>query len=320
MSRVDLNLLTALDALLTERSITGAARRLNLSVSAMSRTLTRLRAATGDRLLLQAGRTLVLTPYAEQLSQRLPGLTREAQALLSPADHTFEVATLEQSFTLRAGEGFIDLLGAPLMKRIHRTAPGVRLCFTPKPDWDAQPLREGTVDLEIGTVRTTAPEIRTRLLFRDRYVGVCRLGHPNMSGTGISAEDWTTCGHVATSRIKDGVSPVDAALEAQGLRRKVLMVVPSYTSAMQLARHSDLLAVIPHSCLGNPFTPDHAAANGLQGFELPVLTPAFDVSAIWHPRLDRDPAHRWLRAEVLELCLAAYPREPNAADSLQSIR
>jgi DNA-binding transcriptional LysR family regulator len=310
MLRVDLNLLTALDALLTERSVTGAARRLNLSVSAMSRTLTRLRATTGDRLLVQAGRTLVLTPYAEQLGQRIPALVREAEAALSPADHRFDSAALEQSFILRAGEGFIDLLGAALMERIHRAAPGVQLCFTPKPNWDAQPLREGTVDLEIGTVRTAAPEMRTRLLFRDRYVGVCRIGHPFLDGTGITVERWAACGHVVTSRTGEAGSPADTALESLGLQRKVLMVVPAYTSAMQLARHSDLLCVIPRSCLGNPFTPDHATSNGLQCFELPVPTPAFNVSAIWHPRLDQDPAHRWFRAEVLEVCLAAYPREP----------
>jgi DNA-binding transcriptional LysR family regulator len=280
MSRVDLNLLTALDVLLTERSITGAARRLNLSVSAMSRTLTRLRTATGDRLLLQAGRSLVLTPYAEQLSQRLPALTREAQALLSPADHAFDATTLEQRFTVRAGEGFIDLLGVPLMNRIQRVAPGVQLCFTPKPDWDAQPLREGVIDLEIGTVRTTAPEIRTRLLFRDHYVGVCRPGHPLVGSTGFDVAHWAACGHVVTARGQDVTGAVDAALEALGLRRKVAMVVPSFTSAMQVARYSDLLATIPHSCLGNPFTPDHAAANGLHYFELPVHTAAFNVSAI----------------------------------------
>ena len=190
MSRVDLNLLTALDALLSERSVTGAARRLNLSVSAMSRTLMRLRAATGDRLLLQAGRTLVLTPYAEQLSQRIPALAREAEAALSRAEHRFDVATLEQRFTVRAGEGFIDLLGAALMDRIHRAAPGVQIRFAPKPDWNVQPLREGVIDLEIGIVRTSAPEVRTRLLFRDRYVGVCRIGHPLLDDAGISLARW----------------------------------------------------------------------------------------------------------------------------------
>ena len=163
MPRVDLNLLTALDALLTERSVTGAARRLNLSVSAMSRTLARLRTVTGDQLLLQAGRALVPTPYAERLSLRLPRVAREAEAMLRPPEHRFDAATLEHSFAVRAGEGFIDLLGAALMARIGRAAPGVQIRFLPKPDWDAQPLRDGTIDLEIGTVRTSAPEMVTRL-------------------------------------------------------------------------------------------------------------------------------------------------------------
>ncbi|RQM43979.1 LysR family transcriptional regulator [Paraburkholderia bannensis] len=310
MSRVDLNLLTALDALLTERSVTGAAQRLNLSVSAMSRTLARLRAATGDRLLLQAGRSLVLTPYAEQLSQRVQDLAREAEAALSPPEDRFDVATLERSFTVRAGEGFIDLLGAALIGRINRAAPGVQLRFVPKPDWDPQPLRDGTIDLEIGTVRTEAPEILTRLLLRDRYVGVCCLGHPILSGIGVSVSRLVEFGHVMAARPGEAANPLDAALAKCGAQRRVTMIVPSYTNAMQVVRRSELLAVVPHSCLGNVFTPDYAASNGLQCFELPVPTSAFNVSAIWHPRLDNDPAHHWLRTEVLQVCLTAYPPPP----------
>jgi DNA-binding transcriptional LysR family regulator len=303
MVNIDFNLLIALEALLSERSVTGAARRLGLSVSAMSRTLTRLREATGDRLLLQAGRTLVLTPYAEQLNQQVPALSRDIQAVLRPTDRQCDPATLERSFTIRAGEGFVDLAGAALMKRIHNAAPGVRLNFVPKVDWDAQPLRDGAIDLEIGTVKTTAPEIRTRLLFRDRYIGVCRKRHPVLDADAMDAATYAAADHVAASR----PTPVDAALAALGLKRKIMMTVAGYTQAMQVARHSDLLAIIPHSCLGNAFIPDHAAANGLQSFELPVQTPAFNVSAIWHPRLDRDPAHVWLRNEILALCQTGYP-------------
>jgi DNA-binding transcriptional LysR family regulator len=315
MTRVDFNLLTALDALLTERSVTAAARRLDLSVSAMSRTLMRLRAATGDRLLIQAGRSLVLTPYAEQLSERVPALVRETEALLSPPEHRFDVATLERSFAVRAGEGFIDVLGAALMERISRAAPRVQLRFVPKPDWDAQPLRDGTIDLEIGTVRTSAPEIMTRLLFRDRYVGVCRPDHPILRGLGVSVERWLEFGHVLAARSGEASNAVDVALADCGMQRRITMVVPSFTSAMQVARRSDLLAVIPHSCVGNAFAPDHAAANGLQWFELPVSTVAFNVSSIWHPRVDHDPAHRWLRAEILAVCVAA---SPPAADSVSA--
>lgn len=303
MVNIDFNLLIALEVLLSERSVTGAARRLGLSVSAMSRTLTRLRDATGDRLLLQAGRTLVLTPYAEQLNQQVPALSRDIQAVLRPTDRQCDPATLERSFTVRAGEGFVDLAGAALMKRIYKAAPGVQLNFVPKVDWDAQPLRDGAIDLEIGTVKTTAPEIRTRLLFRDRYIGVCRKGHPILDAGAVDAAAYATADHVAASR----PTPVDAALAALRLKRKIMMTVAGYTHAMQVARHSDLLAIIPHSCLGNAFIPDHAAANGLRSFELPVQTPAFNVSAIWHPRLDRDPAHVWLRNEIFALCQTAYP-------------
>lgn len=316
MSRVDLNLLIALDALLSERSVTRAALRLDLSVSAMSRTLARLRAATGDRLLLQAGRTLVLTPYAEQLSQRIPALVREAEAALGRADPRLEIATLEQRFTVRAGEGFVDLLGAALIERVRQAAPGVQLRFAPKPDWNAQPLRVGNVDLEIGIVKTSAPEVRTRLLLRDRYVGVCGVGHPLLIDGHVSLERWVAYPHVAISRTGQADDPVDAALELSELQRHVPIVVPSYTSAIQLARQSDLLAVVPHSCLGNAFLPDYAAANGVRPFELPLRVPAFNVSAIWHPRLDRDPAHRWFRAEVSAVCSAAYSHAyPHMADS-----
>jgi len=319
MSRVDLNLLTALNALLSERSVTSAAQRLHLSVSAMSRTLARLRTVTGDRLLLQAGRSLVLTPYAEQLRERLPALTREAEALLKPPEYRFDAAALEHSFVVRAGEGFIDLLGAALMDRISCAAPGVQIRFTPKPDWDAQPLRDGTIDLEIGTVRTSAPEMLARLLFRDRYVGACRVEHPLLKSIGVSVESWLEFGHVLAARLAGESNPVDAALADRGVRRRVSMVVPSFGSAMQVARRSDLLAVIPHSCVGNTFAPDHAAANGLQWFELPVPTPGFNVSAIWHPRLDHDPAHRWLRADIAKLCLTAYPQDPISGTSLPNL-
>lgn len=307
MAGTNLNLLIALDALLSERSVTAAARRLGLSVSAMSRTLARLREVTGDKLLLRAGRSLVLTPHAEQLRLRVPGLARDAQAALSPPDHQFNSATLEQRFTVRAGEGFIDLLAPILLTRIDSAAPHVQIRFIPKQNWDAQPLREGEIDLEIGTVRTLAPELRTRLLIRDHYVVICRHGHPILDQTKISIESYAACKHVLVSRAGERNQFVDAALDMLGLQLNVRIVVPAYTAAMQIVRHSDLLALVPYSGLGNLFMPDHATSQGIRHFELPATIPPFSISSVWHPRLDQDPAHRWFRNEVLQVCLAAYP-------------
>jgi DNA-binding transcriptional LysR family regulator len=308
MQSVDLNLLVALDALLAERSVTGAARRLGLSPSAMSRTLARLRLATGDQLLVQAGRTLAPTPYAEELSGRVAALTRDAQAVLRPTVGRLDLASLEQTFTIRAGEGFVDLLSASLVAKITQAAPRVRIRFAPKPDKDARPLREGLIDLEIGVVGTSAPEVRTQLLFRDRFVGVCRVGHPLLADDNVTPERYAACNHVVASRRGEFVGPVDDALEQLSLKRAVVVVVPAYPNAMQIARNSDLVALVPHSCLGNALVIDHAANVGLQSFELPVRTPEIKIAAIWHPRVDDDPAHRWLRDAVMSVCQAAYPR------------
>jgi DNA-binding transcriptional LysR family regulator len=308
MSGVDLNLLVSLDALLAERSVTGAARRLGLSPSAMSRTLARLRQVTGDPLLVQAGRTLAPTPYAEALSGRVHALTREAQAVLRPSAGGLDLAALRQTFTIRAGEGFVELLSAPLVAAITSAAPHVRLRFVPKPDWDARPLREGLIDLEIGVLGTSAPEMRTQLLFRDRFVGVARIGHPLLRAARITAEDYAAGSHVVASRRGEFVQPVDAALQALGLARAVSLVVPGYPDAMRIVRCSDLLALVPRSCLGNALVADHATILGLTSFELPVPTPDFIISAIWHPRLDADPAQRWLRDTLASVCRKAYPQ------------
>ena len=153
MDDLDLNLLTALDALLAEAQRDGrAASRLGLSSSAMSRTLARLRAATGDPLLVRAGRGLVPTPRAAELRDRVHELARDARAVLRPHASHLDLATLERTFTIRAGEGFLDLFSAPLVAAVTAAAPQVRLRFAPKPDKDVRPLREGRVDLEIGVL------------------------------------------------------------------------------------------------------------------------------------------------------------------------
>lgn len=93
----------------------------------------------------------------------------------------------------------------------------------PKPDRDVQPLRDGTIDLEIGTVRTSAPEMLTRLLFRDRYVGACRLDHPLSSRTGVSLERGAGFGHGLTARPGEESNPVDAALAECGKQRRICL-------------------------------------------------------------------------------------------------
>ena len=308
MDNVDLNLLVALDVLLAEGSVTGAARRLGLSSSAMSRTLTRLRAATGDPLLVRAGRGLVPTPHAAELRGRVHELTRDVRAVLRPQNSHVDVAALELTFTIRASEAFLEFLSGPVVTAVTQAAPRIRLRFAPKPDKDARPLREGLIDLEIGLLGTSAPEIRTQFLFYDRYVGVARAGHPLLDGAEVTPERYAACRHVVASREGNVAEPIDSALQKLGLQRTIVVIVPGYPDAMRIARQSDLLTTVPRSCLGNTKASDTVATTGLESFELPLPVPEFKISAMWHPRMDADPVHRWLRETVMSVCRAAYSR------------
>lgn len=310
MKNVDLNLLAPLDVLLTERSVTKAAHRLGLSPSAMSRTLSRLRVATGDQLLVQAGRTLVPTPHAERLSESVREIARSALAVLQPATSTLNLDALERTFTIRANDGFVDVVGASLITAITEVAPHVNIRFVPKPDKDAEPLREGMIDLEIGVIGSAAPELKTRLLLCDRFVGICRAGHPVLAKPGVTAKRYAGYHHVVVSR-KPGLSgPVDDALGQMGLHRTIVMVVPTYANAIQVVRHSDILGLVP---LGNVAKSVPNSGPVVRHFELPVRTPEIKISAIWHPRLHADPAHLWLRETLLSVCKKAFPQKTSTS-------
>lgn len=304
MIEADLNLLVALDQLLAEKSVAAAARRLGLSASAMSRTLGRLREATGDPLLVRAGRNMVLTPYAEAIRERTHRALSEARAVLAPSTAELDLSTLERTFTLRANDGFVEAFGAALIAAALRAAPRVRLRFAPKPEKSARPLREGLVDLEIGVLGEMGPEIRLQALFRDRFIGVVRKGHALEhtldnsfeNRLEITAEEYAACDHVVATRSGKASGPVDEALAALGLQRNIAAVVSSFHSALAVARGSDLVALVPASFLNHQLQGAHAAA--FYPFELPVKTAGITVSQMWHPRCEVDPAHRWLRQLV----------------------
>ena len=296
MTSPDFNLLAALDAVLTEGSVAGAARRLKLSPSAMSRALARLRETTGDPLLVRAGRGLVPTPRALELRARVSQLVQETEAVLRPAEK-LDIGQLVRTFTLRTREGFVENFGAELIARVRAEAPGVRLCFMQKLDKDSLLLRDGSVDLETGIVANTmGPEVRTQALFRDRFVGVVRAGHSLADGA-VTPARYASGRHIAVSLKGHDKGPIDEALSPLGLTREIATVVGGFQTALALARKSDLVATVPERHTGT-------LRSGMHTFALPVPVSEFTVSLLWHPRLHADPAHRWLRELVLESCAA----------------
>lgn len=294
MALPDLNLLVVLDALLAEGSVAGAARRLRLSPSAMSRALGRVREATGDPLLVRAGRGLVPTPRAAELRERVRQIVEDAGSVLRPDDRV-DLGSLARTFTLRTSDGFVETFGPRLLSRVADEAPGVRLFFLQKTDKDSTPLRDGRVDLETGIIEAaTGPEVRSQALFRDRLVGVVREGHL-FSRRAITGEDWSQATHVVVSRsgLEDGA--VDRPFLPAWTQRRVATLVSGFAAALSLVRASDLVATVPDrhtsSLRDDVFT-----------FPLPLPSEAFTVSMLWHPRMDSDPAHRWLRGCVRQVC------------------
>lgn len=294
MAVPDLNLLVTLEVLLAEGSVAGAARKLRLSPSAMSRQLARLRATTGDPLLVRAGRGLVPTPRALELRSRVGRIVQDGAAVLSPAA-ALDLGKLSRTFTLRTSEGFVENFGPALIARIAMEAPGARLRFIAKPDKDSEALRDASVDLETGVIgETTGPEVRTQALFKDRFVGVVRKRHALAKGN-VTAARYAGGRHILVSRRGLDKGPIDDAMKKTGLERQIVTIVGGFAAALALARTTDLIASVPERHTGN-------MRDGLHSFPLPVATPSITLSMLWHPRLDADPAHRWLRGVVRDVC------------------
>src|SRR5918911_4876446 len=221
MSAPDLNLLITLEAVLAEESVARAAQRLHLSPSAMSRALARLRATTGDPLLVRAGRGLVPTPRALELRAQVSQLVQDAKVVLRPAER-LNLTQLVRTFTIRSREGFVENFGPALIARAGAEAPGVRLCFMQKPNKESTSLRDGTVDLEIGVVgKTTGPEVRSQALFRDRFIGVVRMGHPLSQGE-ITSARYASGRHISVSRRGRDKGPIYEAFKPPRLGRAIV--------------------------------------------------------------------------------------------------
>jgi len=293
----DLNLLYALDALLEEGSVAAAARRMNLSAPAMSRTLSRIRATVGDPILVKSGRGLTPTPRALALREEVRNAVEQSRQLLRPqAD--LDLSTLERSFNVRANDIYTGAFGQALIERVRAEAPLVRVRFSPENDSMEPVLRDGSVDIFITSLRPMGPDMHVQTMFTTRIVGLAREDHPIFS-IGITPQSVTAFDHISVSRLGKASGPIDTELAALGLSRRVSVVVPNSLAGIFMLRGTDLIVAVPDLM---------AAAAQRQGlkvraFTLFPLEPLVVVQS-WHPRYQNDAAHRWMRKIVREVCVA----------------
>lgn len=294
--KIDFNLIYALNLLLEEGSVNAAAEKMNLSAPAMSRILGRIREQFNDPIMVRAGRNLVPTPRALELKQQLGHIIAQAEALVEP-NGTFDPHTLERTFVIRANDIFIGALGGGLLEMLREMAPLSSLKFIAESDIDDDALRSGKVDLVIGSSRNWHPEIKAQSLFTSTFQALVREGHPIIGQ--VTPETLTDYPHISVSRRGLTQGPIDDALRDLGLVRKVALTLPGFHSAMMLTMKSDYILPLPRHVL-----------QGVSSINLPLveidlpleLESVFIVQA-WHPRLDRDPAHQWLRHTIKQYFL-----------------
>ncbi|MFI7407258.1 LysR family transcriptional regulator [Streptomyces sp. NPDC049627] len=287
--QLDLNLLAALDALLEEGSVAGAAERLHVTAPAMSRSLGRIRRTTGDQILVRTGRTMTPTPYAIAVREQVHELLQQVQGVLAPS-RELDLTTLERTFTLRWHDALVALSGPTLLAAVREQAPGVRVRFIAESSNDTPELRRGEVDLEANANRPTAPDIRAEQVAETQHVIVVRRGHPLTRVKTVTAARYAAAEHITVSRRGRLGNALDDALARLGLTRRVVASAPTEGAAFEFVRGSDLLVTAPESTARSA-----ATVLGLTLLPLPFELPSAVVYLSWHQRYDTDPAHVWLR-------------------------
>jgi DNA-binding transcriptional LysR family regulator len=289
--QLDLNLLTAFDALLEERSVSGAAERLHLSAPAVSRTLARLRRVTGDQILVRTGRTMTATPYAIAVHEEVHRLVQQAEAILEP-ERELDLTTLKRTFTLECHDAIAAAAGLGFVARAASEAPGVSLRLLAEAPTDTQDLRHGDVDLKIGADEPQLPEIRFETIGHDRLVVVMRRGHP-LAGRRLTLELFAGERHLIVSRRGRLQDPVDTELAKRGLARRVVAAAPTSTAALYFVARSDLLVAAPERVCAQMID-----VLDLRTVHHPLDLEQIPVNLVWHQRYETDHAHTWLREIV----------------------
>lgn len=283
-----------LQILLEEQSVTRAAKRLRVSEAATSRHLATLRTLFGDPLLVLSGRKLIATPFATEILGRVQTVLAEAEALISErAD--LDLTRMAPLFTIRSRDLFIGTFSSAIMENLRKACPRCQIVFSPETeDSVGDALRRGTIDLYIGATEDLPPEIKKQTLFQTKFEGVVRAGHPILEQE-ITPQTLIAYDHISVSRKGRALGPIDAILAKEyGLERRIALVVPDHYAMIEIMRETDMILPLPDIVTRRlPLE-----AIGARTFAFPFPLPELVSFQAWHPRLDKDPVHRWLRKTI----------------------
>lgn len=288
---IDLNLLVVLQALLAERHVSKAAKRINLSQPALSNALERLRVLFDDPILIRHGNRFALSPKAERLVGPLNEVLAGVEAVVGLTPQP--LSEIRQTVTLTSGDYALAGLLPDLWQWLKVNAPhlSVHAKPWPGPDVALRMVVEGTCDLLVAPLEPLPAKLHSLRLSRSDFVGIARPDHPILERPSLTA--FRASRHVIVS--SDGLFPsrIDLALRRQGIARDIGMLVPSHMLVAGIVANSDLLGVVPDGLAER--------RADIAKFQLPFELPGFDAGIVWHERSARDVAITGLRDGIKEL-------------------
>jgi len=295
LRKLDLNLLIALDVLITEASVTKAAERLNMSQSAMSYSLKRLRIILNDDILIRTSREMEVTPYARQISDRVRQILIEIQSALLEKE-AFNPATAKSTFKIAASDYVEATIGINLIQQLTTQAPGIRIRITNlNKETVMNALDENLIDLIINARLPLKSWHVERNLYREEFVCVVRSDD---ALTELSMEDYIRRSHLLVSMRDDFQGAGDEILERQQQSRQVIWSTPHFMAMPFLLANSDCVALLPRR-----MAQQCAKAMDLKLLPPPIEMEGFTVSMIWHQRNTNRLQHQWLRDQIFEAAL-----------------
>jgi DNA-binding transcriptional LysR family regulator len=296
LSAIDLNLLVAFEALYTEQSVTVAAQRIHVGQPAMSSSLGRLRQLFADDLFIRIGREMKPTAKAEAIApQLLAALNIIRTTLANP--QSFEPASLQTAFAIATSDYIANLILPKMLEILREQAPQIdlRIIAVEKESF-INLLDEGIIELALGTFTNLPKQILEKPLLSERFIGICRLGHPAVENNSISLDKFVSFPHALFTLRRDATGIIDQALAEYGLQRRIALTVSYWFVLPTVIASSDLLTAIP-SCLEK-----RLSHYSLQSFEIPLNLPSWPISMAWSKLKDRDPANTWLRQIIQNIC------------------
>lgn len=297
LRQIDLNLLVALDALLTERNVTRAGERLCLSQSAMSGALGKLRLLFDDELLVRVGRNLELTAYAEEIAVPVRQCLQQLEDLLN-SRRPFEARTENRVFRIAATDYAVLLMLAPLVKRLAELAPGISVQFVKLDSAARERLVNGDIDFSIMPegVEGGLPSMD---LFQDPWVCILWDKHRSI-GTELTLDDFMAQPHMAFCIGDDGhASMADEHLARHGYRRNIVATTASFTNAPFLLQGTTMLTMVPRRLAERM-----QEAARIRLLDIPLAVPPLAEKLIWNPRFTQSQPHRWMRDLLADIATA----------------